>query len=263
VETSFSGYVKEFKWWNYKRSDFYVDHFKHSWVESGDTRVIASWRMDEDSLNFNQGADSFTYLDFGEYELTYTIPSTDNWNMVSQSVFSPFTINFCDPGYYSLYNVMFLFYECLPCNDECRECDGSDADECISCPAGFVLWESSQTCLAIEECPDGQILDPITDFCIPCNLFCATCVDTTDNCPTCLEGALKDPTGTDCVSSCTDDATYGDTRLQICFNDPLLYVLKPEDDSKFSYDDFITLKGDYETLNNEDYDSMEFGWKVL
>jgi hypothetical protein len=103
VETFFSGYVKQFKWWNSKRSDFEILEFRAQKISAGDPRVLSSYSMDEDDLEF-------VYYDSGFYQETYTVNPA--WSMTLQAYFSPITLHFCEAGFYVNYNPLFFSYEC-------------------------------------------------------------------------------------------------------------------------------------------------------
>jgi hypothetical protein len=135
LETYFSGFVKEFKWWNEVRTDFEIKHFRWQQITLGDPRILVSYSMDEANTDF-------LYSDRGPYAESYTV--NPMWTMTSQSYFAPFTINFCEAEFYSFYNPLYLMYECLPCSADCFECDGPDTDDCISCQPNYVLLENKQ-----------------------------------------------------------------------------------------------------------------------
>lgn len=72
---------------------------------------------------------------------------------------------------------LYLPSDCPPCDNSCATCNGPNADDCLSCGAGYVLI-------------NGQ--------CERCNDTCATCTGITNNdCLSCYEGYKLD--GTQCV----------------------------------------------------------------
>ena len=60
---------------------------------------------------------------------------------------------------------------CVGCHPVCKECDGPNADDCISCNDGYLKVD--ETTCATECVPVNSYI--IDRTCYPCNSFCENC----------------------------------------------------------------------------------------
>lgn len=121
---------------------------------------------------------------------------------------------------------------CVPCYDACLTCDGTNSNNCLSCPeTGTKYITSDNQCLTecpspnkhyfstslkvfqcISTCPSNYYFDSTSNTCLPCMITCLTCSDST-TCDSC------DPLGA--------YPYYADTKLCIsmCSSSQFIYVL--------------------------------------
>ncbi|XP_045696264.1 proprotein convertase subtilisin/kexin type 5 isoform X1 [Phyllostomus hastatus] len=74
--------------------------------------------------------------------------------------------------------------ECLPCHEDCLECNGPSGDNCEICAhSSFVFYDGQ----CLDECPTGTYYEEETKDCKDCPRSCKTC-SSAGSCTTCLEG---------------------------------------------------------------------------
>jgi hypothetical protein len=96
---------------------------------------------------------------------------------------------------------------CLSCISPCEYC--STLTNCLSCLNGF--FYHNQSCNIA--CPAGYA--GVNRICQPCSGNCATCINSTTICETCLSNTYKYQLNNSCVSSC-GNGLYVDIPSQTC-----------------------------------------------
>ena len=111
-----------------------------SYFVPGDANLIVYYRLDEDLLEFK-------YYDYGADALELQMSLF--WSMEAQIDFNPITLTFCDPGTYLQFNQLTFMYQCLACDNECLECNGSTDYDCTKCSDAYLLVEADKYCKLI------------------------------------------------------------------------------------------------------------------
>lgn len=94
--------------------------------------------------------------------------------------------------------VSYINGYCTPCHMACRTCNGSTADNCLSCSNNYYMSVNSTSCKYV--CPSGQYPDPTALRCAPCDSSCFTCSGSSSYCTGCNSGTYL--MGSVCVSEC-------------------------------------------------------------
>ncbi|KAL4504648.1 hypothetical protein ABPG73_021495 [Tetrahymena malaccensis] len=77
----------------------------------------------------------------------------------------------------------------LCCDPTCSTCNGSNANNCLSCYGSMILFNN--TCL--DKCPNGYSYDPITNSCQVCSAFVGVpaCNSCASDCQTCSAATIS------------------------------------------------------------------------
>ena len=99
---------------------------------------------------------------------------------------------------------------CYFCNDSCYTCNGTSANNCLSCINNTYLYENQ----CVNPCPPGFYEHDNPNFCSPCNSSCLTC-DQTDEyiCLSCHTGTYL--FNSTCIDVCPD-GTFENNATNTC-----------------------------------------------
>lgn len=95
---------------------------------------------------------------------------------------------------------------CQPCHAACATCFGPTKETCNSCrfstdfSSSYYLF--NQSCLQLQEIPEGFYLNRTLGRILPCNSGCSLCLAWTGACLKCNTGLLLDSVSQQCVDSC-------------------------------------------------------------
>jgi hypothetical protein len=172
-ESTFSGYIKEFRWWQNPRNQFQFLNFKNIALSkiqnfSPPNTLIAYWKLSEDKTKDSVFRD---YASGGN--ITYD-PTTNGTIVANLMEMREIYLVFCPEGTFSIWNDTLGFYSCDPCSSACGNCNGPSDKNCTSCISPYKLLETEQTCIITATCPAGYWIDS-NGNCWPCHPFCSTC----------------------------------------------------------------------------------------
>eukprot|EP00730_Choanoeca_flexa_P020100 TRINITY_DN9823_c0_g1_i1.p1 TRINITY_DN9823_c0_g1~~TRINITY_DN9823_c0_g1_i1.p1 ORF type:complete len:1554 (+),score=371.86 TRINITY_DN9823_c0_g1_i1:139-4662(+) len=102
---------------------------------------------------------------------------------------------------------------CQPCDVTCATCNGTDSNDCVTCPASLTRTVTADGVTCDNECDAGKYSDA-SNNCVNCDSSCATCKGpAASDCLTCPEGtALHDG---QCVPGCPT-GTWLDEQTSSC-----------------------------------------------
>lgn len=83
-------------------------------------------------------------------------------------------LKMCPEGSFIIYNETIGYFDCAPCNSECKNCNGPTNLNCTACVAPYKLLETVQRCIITADCPEGYWMDVNKD-CWPCHPYCTAC----------------------------------------------------------------------------------------
>lgn len=83
--------------------------------------------------------------------------------------------------------------------------------KCYSCSSSTNLFNG----ICINTCPSGYY--SLNSQCLACNSKCATCIQSGNNCLSCIGSLILDGNG-NCVQNCTSNTQYYDNMSKSCKN---------------------------------------------
>ncbi|KAL4508738.1 hypothetical protein ABPG73_006124, partial [Tetrahymena malaccensis] len=103
------------------------------------------------------------------------------------------------------------YYECFPCNSNCKKCSGPLFDQCDECNQGIYFYQKSCT---IKQ-PEQTVCENY--ICKPCFALCLSCFGEKQNeCLTCIDNYSLNKITKQCEISLCKDGYFPDKTLNIC-----------------------------------------------
>lgn len=131
-ESRFNGYLKEFRWWNTYRTDFMIKNFMTVGFKDVPSTLYAYWRLDEKK-------NDIIYKDSSAGGM---VMSPSPLPISTTSEMREIYLKICPEGYYSEYNETLAFYNCTPCHELCKNCNGNTSSNCTECHSPYRLIEA-------------------------------------------------------------------------------------------------------------------------
>lgn len=260
-ESKFNGHIKEFRWWQKTRSQFQINNFKNVYLSNIDessfnppNKLLAYWRLDEKKSDT-------VFKDSGTPGLTYDPLVTLGLAMNTIVEMREIYLKMCPEGTFIYFNETMGYYNCTPCHPDCQNCNDDKNTSCTSCVAPYKLLETKQTCIIVQDCPQGYWIDANKN-CWPCHPYCSDCYGADQfQCTGCNSGFFKAYKRAGCVDSCPR-GLYGNYLTQSCSANPLVTSLYPEDGLIFEYGSYIDLVATYQVLNDEPRNTYSYDWII-